>query len=137
MRRADLPSRLPENGLDLAPVRQYVDALENPAYPLIEDRWPNHHTARIDAVLTPSQIVSFQMTWWPGWRATANGRPITVRKDRFGFLYLEPNCSGPCAIEMTWDGGMELLLLRWLQVVAVAGGLPWLALAHRRQRRTG
>jgi hypothetical protein len=37
---------------------------------------------------------------------------------------------------MTWDGGIEPVLLRWLHVVAVAGGLLWLARAYRRQRRT-
>ena len=126
IRHSDLPARMPATGIDIAPVQQYVDAIENPAYPLVDEQWPNQHMATVRATLTPDEIVSFQMTYWPGWRATANGRPATVKRDTFGLLYIEPACAGPCQIEMTWDGGLEAVVLRWLRLVAVFGGLVWL-----------
>jgi hypothetical protein len=135
MRPADLPSRMPANGLDIAPVEQYVDALENPAYPPVDERWPNRHTTIVQATLESDEILSFQMTYWPGWRATANGRPAAVKKDTFGFLYVEPKCSGACTVELTWDGGVEAVALGWLQGAAVLGGLAWLGMMWRRERR--
>ncbi len=129
----DLPSRAPANGIDLEPVQQYVNGLENPAYPLADVRWPNAHTMRLNVNLSPAEIISLQMTAWPGWSATANGRPVDIHQDHFGFSWIAPKCDGPCAIEMTYTGGGEARILWWLRLLALAGGIVWL-LAPLRSR---
>jgi hypothetical protein len=133
MRPADLPSRLPDSGIDTAPIKQYVDALENPAYPLVEEQWPNPHTAILRASLEPGEILSFQMTYWPGWHATAGGRPAAVKRDTFGFLYVEPDCSGECTVQLTWDGGIEASVLDWLRWAALLGAVLLGVLLWRRR----
>jgi hypothetical protein len=131
MRHSDLSPRLPVNGLDTGPIQQYVDAIENPAYPLLDERWPNQHTAIARAMLEKDDILSFQITYWPGWRATANGRPAAVKRDTLGLMYVEPNCAGQCSVQMTWDGGIEALLLRWLQWAGVLIGVVGLGWSSR------
>src|SRR5207248_2958513 len=42
-----LAARTPVNGIDLEPLRPYVAALDNPAYPALDLRWKNHHEAVI------------------------------------------------------------------------------------------
>ncbi len=132
---ADLPPRLPANGIDIEPLRHYVNGLENAAYPLADVRWPNRHTMRLNASLTTNEIVSFQMTWWPGWSATANGRPVDVHEDIFGFPWIAPKCDGPCAIEMTWTGGAETRILWWLRLLALVGGIGFVFIRRKRQGR--
>lgn len=129
--KADLVSRAPHGSLDLDPFRPFVAALENPAYPIAELQWPNHHTARVEANLKPDQILSLQITYFPGWHAAANGRDVPVLRDNIGFMYVEPRCDGACSIEMIYDGGVESRVLWWIRLVALMGGVGWLILLRR------
>jgi hypothetical protein len=129
VRLADLPERQPLNGLDLEPIRRYAAALDDPALPAARMSWSNQHTASISADLAPDQIVSVQVSYHPGWRATVNGQPRRVFGDRLGQLAVEPGCNGPCAIEIAFDGGLEMRLARIVSWTALFAGLVWI-LAH-------
>jgi hypothetical protein len=110
MRVADLPARQPVHGLDVEPVQPYVAALENPSYPLAEMRWHNRHSAVISSRMEKDQIVSVQLTYHPGWRATVNGQPRRVYGDQLGQLVIEPQCQGSCIVEIHYNGLIEMLL---------------------------
>ncbi len=105
--REALVSRKPIHALDLDPLRPYVAALDDPKMPRADFRWTSAHSATINAKLDPGQIVSVQMAWHQGWRATVNGRAAPVQRDAIGQMYIDPEISGPCTIEMIYDGGME------------------------------
>jgi hypothetical protein len=66
-------------------------------------------------------VVSVQTCYHPGWFATANGRGARTRRDGLGFLLIEPNCSGACKIELTYNGGFEYVACRMLSFVTLAG----------------
>jgi hypothetical protein len=117
MMASDLASRRPSDGTDVEPLRRYADALENSAYPIADLRWLNQHTANAQVNLNPDEVVSFQITYWRGWQASANGRAVPVLKDNLGFMYIEPQCSGACSIEMTYDGGAETRIAHWVSAV--------------------
>lgn len=133
IRHADLPARAPEHGLDLDPVRPYVAALEDPALPLAEFKWLNRHTAVVSAHMEPDHVLSVQVSYHPGWRATVASVPVQVYGDSLGQLVIEPRCNGPCSVELVYDGGAEMHLGRAVSWVTMMGGIMFVAFARRRR----
>jgi len=66
---------------------------------------PNH--ASIQVELTKPEVVSVQVSWDPGWRASLNGAALAIHHDALGLMVLEPNCEGRCAIDLVYDGGVQ------------------------------
>jgi hypothetical protein len=130
IRQADLPARVPASALDVEPIRPYLRALDDPALPEASMTWRNQHTAAISARLDRDQILSVQVSYHPGWVATANGRPCRVLKDNLGQLVVLPDCVGPCRVEISNHGGMEMLVARAVCWSALLGILIWILL-HR------
>ena len=89
-------TRQPRSGLDIDPVRAYVAALDHPATLV----WQDPDRGKISASLAPDQVVSLQMTYDPGWRATVNGHPARIHPDQLGMMILDPACSGNCVIDL-------------------------------------
>jgi hypothetical protein len=114
------PSRL---SLSKDELEKYVAALDDPALPLAEFRWDGFRRAMIRTTAKADQLVSVQTAYHSGWHARANGRAAEVRRDGLGFLLIEPRCDGPCEIELSYDGGWEYRLCRWLSLLTVIGVL--------------
>jgi hypothetical protein len=106
--RGALVSRTPIHGLDVDPLRPYVAALDDARMPRADFRWTSLHSAEISGNLEPGQVLSVQEAWHQGWHATANGKPAPILRDAIGLMYIDPAVSGPCRIQMIYDGGLEL-----------------------------
>lgn len=119
IRRGDAVARKPVHGLDVDPLRAYVQALDDPGLPLAEFRWLSSRAARITATLAPEHVLSLQMSHHPGWRATVNGSARELTEDGLGQMLLEPDCAGSCTVEIAYDGGSEMLAARALQILGV------------------
>jgi hypothetical protein len=100
-------NRRPIHGLDLDPVRPFAMALEDASLPLAPLVWRNPDHARISAALAPSQVISVQITYDPGWTASVAGRRVPVRSDQLGLIVIEPHCSGSCDVDLEFTGGPE------------------------------
>jgi hypothetical protein len=74
--------------------------------------WRGNSHVRIRANLKPGEIVSTQINYHPGWRASVKDTARTVREDGIGLLVVEPNCAGDCEISLEFDGGWESRLCR-------------------------
>lgn len=120
-----LPVRKPVNALDADPIRPYVAALEDPSLPEASFRWISRHEAAIEADVPAGHVLSVQISYHPGWRATINGSEAPVRKDNLGQIWIQPGFDGPLHINLVWDGGIEMRLLRWLRWCA----LLWLGIS--------
>jgi hypothetical protein len=127
----------PRHGLDVEQIERYVNAIEDQALPLPEVTWRGSHSALIRATLAPEQAVSVQINHALGWKATADGRALPVSRDGLGLLVIEPDCSGPCEIELVYDGGLERQATRAASIVAMIGVLAWLAITWRKNVRAG
>jgi hypothetical protein len=68
----------------------------------------------------PDQGLSIQVSYHPGWHATVSGRGVPIERDGLGLMWLRPACSGPCEVQLDYDGGWELRLCRWLSSLAIA-----------------
>jgi hypothetical protein len=118
IRRESEVRRQPSRGWDVDPLRPYVAALDDASLPLVEMQWVNAHQARIGATLAADQIVSVQVSYAPGWHATANGAPVPLHGDALGLLIAEPACHGSCAIDLVYDSPPEARYAGWTQLLA-------------------
>lgn len=121
--RGHIVARRPENGIDIEPLLPYVAALDDPALPLAEYRRLAPSRAVIQADLAPDHVLSIQQTYHPGWSALVNGEPRPLQPDGLGLTVLEPGCSGPCTVELSYDGGLEMRLARAASALGLLGFL--------------
>jgi hypothetical protein len=102
-------TRRPINGLDVDQVRRYVAALEEPTRSTAALTWKNPDRGQVRASIAPGDVISLQITYDPGWRATVGGRAVPIRTDRLGLIVIEPQCSGECLVDLEFTGGPERL----------------------------
>jgi hypothetical protein len=126
----------PVNGLDTNEVARYVSALEDSAFPIARMEWHNMHSFVVHASAQPGQAVSIQENYADGWHAVVGGAAKEVSKDGLGFMVVNPGCQGDCAIEMYYDGGLELKLARIASVTALLGVLVWCLPGWKRRALT-
>ena len=117
--------RKPENNMDIAPVEDLAQALEDPALPVASFEWTTQSDVSITADLDPDHLLFVQVTHHPGWRAYVDGEPRRIRHEPLGFMIVEPRCDGPCEVKLTFDGGLEMLLARGLCGLTVLAGILW------------
>ena len=113
----------------------YLAALDSPQYPAAPLRWLGSSRAVITAPMTPDQVLSVQIAWDKGWSVRSGGRPVNSWADQLGQMVLEPHCSGPCTVELDYDGGLEGLIARSVSRLALAGGFCWILVAALWRKR--
>lgn len=111
-------TRKPIHGLDLDPARAYVAALDDQALPAALLTWSGNSRFRVKAPLKRDQVISVQMTWMPGWRASVAGREIPVHGDQLGQMILEPACPAVCVVEASYGVTTEAWICRILSGMA-------------------
>ena len=136
LRPGELAARRPVNGLDVDPVRPYVAALEDPSLPLATMTWRNRHQAVISTNMQDDQVLSVQVSYHAGWKASVGGEPRMVHSDTLGQIVVEPECAGPCTVELTYDGGVEARLTRLASFSTLLGAALWIAVSAWRRRRS-
>jgi hypothetical protein len=120
IRPRDLPTRRPIHGLDVDPIRPYVAALDDPSLPTAEMTWRNEHAARISTRMQKDQVLSVQISYHPGWNASVNGERRRTYGDHLGQLVIDPACDGACTVDLTYDGGIEMRIVRIISLLALA-----------------
>jgi hypothetical protein len=115
-----LVRRTPASPRDTGEVEKYVAALEDESLPKADFRWQAANRIHIQTMAGPGQVVSVQVTQHPGWHAKANGVSRRVKADGLALMWLQPECNGPCDIQLEYDGGAELRICHLLSVVALA-----------------
>ena len=123
---------VPESGLDLFTVKDYVESTGSETQRRCDFRWLDRDRARIAADVAPRQLVSIQANYDPRWRAAANGRPVTVRADAIGMILIDPQCSGPCSIDLTWAPVRQPIVREACVLVLLAAAIWWLRKAGKR-----
>jgi hypothetical protein len=108
-------------------ILKYAQATTDPARPPAAVEWLGGGHARVRANLRPDDLVSVQVAWFPGWKATVRGAPQQVSADGMGFVLVRPQCTGDCEIELTWTGRGDLTLSAALSLASLAllGAMIW------------
>ena len=128
-----LVARRNAESVDVSRLKNYVDALDDPANPVAEMRWENRHRARIRATVARGQVISVQVNYHPGWHATEDGRVRRVRPDALGLIVVEPAHAGDCEFVLDYDGGLELAVTRIFSSCVTLAILATAAAALRRR----
>ncbi|MBZ5603715.1 MAG: hypothetical protein LAO79_15550 [Acidobacteriia bacterium] len=123
--------KAPRDGMDLHDVERYVAAIESPGSETTMT-WDGANRIVIHATAVASDAVSVQVTYHPGWHASAGGKQIAVMKDGLGLIALQPRCTGSCDIVMKYNGGFEMQTLRWASPIGLALMVLW-SLRRRKQ----
>ena len=135
VRPESLVRHKPVSGADVEELRDYVAALDD-AGSRASFEWRGPNRAVIRAHMTPEQMIATQVTYDPGWRATANGTPRRVFRDGLGLLVIQADCAGACEIDMDYDGGLEARVCRAVSLaVIILTGAYGLGLFRRLRRR--
>jgi hypothetical protein len=106
-------SHAPAAASDVAEAKRYIAAVESEAAPSPTFVWLQDSRARIHATLAANQVLSVQVTYHPGWKATAGGRTVPISKDGLGQMILGPP-PGDYDISLVYDGGWESTVCRAL-----------------------
>jgi hypothetical protein len=127
----------PINGNDVAEATRYVAALNDPTAPQPKWRWTSRHSVEIETDLRAGDVLSFQEAYHPGWHATLNGTPRRISRDALGQMIVQTDFTGPCQIELVYDGGREMQVARALSWSTLAGCMLWLLISalHRKRSR--
>jgi hypothetical protein len=134
LRRGDLPARQPVNGIDVEPVRPYVAALEDASRPLATLTWRSRHEAVISARMEKAEILSVQIGYHPGWKASVGGQPRRVYGDNLGQLVVEPECDGECSAVLAYNGGNEAAMARLASIGILLGFAAWVGMSAFRKK---
>jgi hypothetical protein len=113
----------PRNGHDTSALRRYVAALNEPTAGRTAFRWISRNRAIVRADTGPGEVASVQINYHPGWKARCGRRTLPVHRDGLGLIWIGEACNED--IELTYDGGFEARLLRWLSVLTALGCLGW------------
>ena len=114
----------------------YLAALDNPEYPAAAFRWRAPSAATITTDMKPDQILSVQIAWDKGWNVSVAGRRVHTWSDTLGQMVVEPRCSGPCTVELRYDGGTEGRYARATDRLALTGGGLWVLVAILWKKRS-
>jgi hypothetical protein len=125
VRPGDVVKRAPSNGIDVAELRPFVAALDDPSLPTATWKSNNVNSAIINAAMQPEQVISVALNYHAGWSASVAGQPVPLRPDGLGFIVIEPHCAGPCTVEMKWSPGMEPWIVVPIALLAFFGSLAW------------
>ena len=110
----------PRDFFDLTQIRTYVSAIES-AHTAAEWRWIDSNHGRIQMSLAPGEVISLQITYHPGWKAVAGGKAASITSDGLAQMVIHADCSGPCEVDLSYDGGWEAKLTRLLSVITILG----------------
>jgi len=130
--RAAVVGRQPRGEQDVEPVRAYAAALDDPSFPLADLAWKDPSHGAVRARMDREQVVSIQITYDRGWRASVRGRDVPVSRDKLGLIVVEPGCDGDCQVDLFFGARPEMRICRTLSVMAT---LAALALLVRRASR--
>jgi hypothetical protein len=113
-----------------ADILKYAQAASDAARPAAAFEWLSGSRARIRANLHADDLVSVQVAWFPGWKATVRGESRSVSADGMGFMVIQPQCRGECEIDLEWTGRGDRQLSAGISL-ATLGLLGFLSFRRR------
>jgi len=116
---ASVVGHAPRAASDTDEIEKYVAALNDPSMPAADFHWIGTNRIQIRTTADQSKVLSLQVSYHPGWHAKANHRAVEVRRDGLGLMWLRPECSGPCEVQLDYNGGWELRICRYLSFTAI------------------
>lgn len=128
-------ARAPRSGGDIREIARFVGDLQNPSLPLAQWQWSGPDHATVDTDVGPHEVISMQVSFHPGWHARANGVIVPMHRDGLGLMWMKPPAAGHAHVELSYDGGGEMLFGRIASWVALALAVGWAIFGSLRSRQ--
>lgn len=96
--------------LDWAAINRFASAIDRSRQDKTREtimRWDGTDRAKVQTQLRDQDVLSVQISWDPGWRASVNGSSIPIARDKLGLMVLRPPCENGCAVDLAYTGGTE------------------------------
>lgn len=106
-------------GINRDSLTRFAKLLDDPGLGEASFQWEGMDRAVIRAPVVQGQVVSVQVTWHRGWKATVAGRPVPVRADGLGLMVIEPGATGDVEIHLTYTGGAERTVITLASVASL------------------
>jgi hypothetical protein len=97
-------------------------------------RGPEHMRLAMD--VPRAGFLILRQVRYPAWRVTVNGQPAGALPERDDGLIAVPVPSGPVALNVDWVATPDVLVGRWVSVLALAL-LLWVVAIERKGRKGG
>jgi hypothetical protein len=118
----------------LSDIEPFVNQLDDPSIPRADLQWEGRNRIKIHAVTRPGQVISIQVSYHPGWRASVNGKPAELHRDGLGLMWLESGIGGPSEVNISYNGGTQLWVCRVITLTALVLFLAFFPLRFLVQR---
>ena len=89
----------PESAVDRPALEAYVNIVDVSSRPALVS-WHDEDALDIDCTTGDGEVVVVQITEDHGWRATVDGRKVSVGEDPLGFIVIDPGAPGEHHIEL-------------------------------------
>jgi uncharacterized membrane protein YfhO len=86
---------------------------------------------QVEGAIPEGRVISLQVNYDPGWRASQDRRPIPIERDRLGFMVLRANPSDAAHVELSYRGTLEQWLMAVLSALCWIGSIVALWLTRR------
>lgn len=97
--------------------------------------WQTAEQIQVAANVPSGHVLSLAISYHPGWSAVLDGEPIAVSEDALGLILIEPTRSGPCKLELSYDGGREMQWAKAARATGLSVMLIWEVVRRVRRRR--
>jgi len=113
----------------VSPIRPFCSRSRGRLPAAAEIRWDSLSSGRIhDHVAARACWSRYRSTIIPAGTPRRTARHSRSSGDGLGLMIVKPDCSGPCTIDLTFDGGAEYKAARVASWVAALAALLWLAI---------
>lgn len=125
----EIPAATVRNS-DWKPWYPYVNAMLDPARPVLQLRWTDASRASITGKLGRGAQVAFAIPWDPNFRAFQNGQPVPLHASAAGLLYTAPLPADSEAMELRFVPSAEEIACALLSLATAV----WCGFQLRKKR---
>jgi len=126
----EIPTESPKDD-NRRPWYPYVNAMLDPARPVLQFQWRNARRATVAGPLAQGAHVAFAIPWDPNFRAYQNGQPVPVRANATTLMIAGPLPADSQELELRFEPSTEELSCA---AISIAAALASAVLLFRQRR---
>jgi hypothetical protein len=104
----------------------YINAMLDPARPVLQFHWENARRARVDGTLPQGMHVAFAIPWDPNFHAYQNGKAVALRANSTGLMVSDALPENSTSLDLRFEPSWEELFCALLSAVTAIGCVVYL-----------
>lgn len=120
-----------KNAVDVPNLGRYVDYIDGEKTKKAEFFWVGVGRAKIKAEVGRDEGIGVQISYNPGWKAYIDRKPILIKNDIIGFIFLDPGKEGEVEVNLVYGRTWDVWLGYFLTILSLGGLLVYPRLSAR------